>query len=230
MKKEKKSAEDLVLKIDTKTDATYTLEDSKEGFVSQTYWKLSEAEFFLEHLEEFNVSPEDEDRLEKTVNFLNTLTNETQESGYNKFAREFCYYFSAFLSAYASIRDVLKEECEAAGYDKGKVEEIIRDNSEMKLLRSLRHVVVHQKLISIFPRGDISVKQGEGGTGCFTWYFSEDIKDLKIWGGAEKQIANIPDIDNIIKNRDIISICSGCIKEIKKCVLSCEKNFSGARC
>ena len=229
MKKDVKSEEEIVLNVDTKTDATCTLEDLKERFVSQTYWKLSEAEFFLKHLERFKVITVDENTLDKTYDFLKILTDDAQESKYNRMARDFCYYFSAFLSAYASIRDVLKEEYEASGFDKGKVEEIIRENSEMKLLRSLRNVVVHQKLINVFPRAHISLKQGEKGLGDFSWYFSEDIKALKVRGAKEKQIANIPDIDDIIKNQDIITICSRCIKEIKKCVLNCEKNFSRAR-
>src|SRR5665647_1336894 len=185
MKKDVKSEEEIVLNVDTKTDATCTLEDLKERFVSQTYWKLSEAEFFLKHLERFKVSTVDENTLDKTYDFLKILTDDAQESKYNRMARDFCYYFSAFLSAYASIRDVLKEEYEASGFDKGK--------------------------------------------GDFSWYFSEDIKALKVRGAKEKQIANIPDIDDIIKNQDIITICSRCIKEIKKCVLNCEKNFSRAR-
>src|SRR5665647_2455259 len=124
MKKDVKSEEEIVLNVDTKTDATCTLEDSKERFVSQTNWKLSEAEFFLKHLERFKVSGVDENALDKTYDFLKILTDDAQKSKYNRIARDFCYCFSAFLSAYASIRDVLKEEYEASGFDKGKVEAV----------------------------------------------------------------------------------------------------------
>src|SRR5450759_560580 len=106
MKKDVKSEEEIVLNVDTKTDATCTLEDLKERFVSQTYWKLSEAEFFLKHLERFKVSTVDENTLDKTYDFLKILTDDAQESKYNRMARDFCYYFSAFLRAYASIRAV----------------------------------------------------------------------------------------------------------------------------
>jgi hypothetical protein len=227
MKKDVKSDSKIVLNVGTKTDATLTLKDSKERFASQTNWKLSEAEFFLERLEKFKVTPEDENALEKTYDFLKTLTGHAQEDENNRMARDFCYYLSAFLSAYRSIPDVMSAEYKASGFDITPVYKIIDTDSEMKLLRLLRDAVVHQKLVSLHPRAHVSMKQGEEGKGGFTWYFSEDIKDLKVRG--EKKIAKINDIDNIIKNHDIITICSGCMKEIKKCVFSCEKNFSVAR-
>lgn len=228
MKKDVRSDSKIVLNIGTKTEATLTLEDSKERFVSQTNWKLSEAEFFLEHLEKFEVTPEDENALERTFDFLKTLTSDAQEGEYNRIARDFCYYLSAFLSAYRSIPDVMSAEYKASGFDIAPVYKIIDNDSEMSLLKLLRDAVVHQKLISLHPRARVSMKQGEEGKGDFTWFFSENIKDLMVRG--VKKIAKINDIDNIIKNHDIITICSGCMKEIKKCVLSCEKNFSGARC
>jgi hypothetical protein len=223
----KNSEENIVLNIDTKTDATVISQDSKKRFMSQTNWKLSEAEFFLQRIELFKVAAEDENALKKTYDFLKILSDPTQETENNRIRKDFCYYVSAFLSAYASIPDVMNAEYKANGFDKKQVDKIIYNDSEMTLLDLLRNVVVHQKLISMHPRIHVSVKQGEEGKGDFTWCFSEDIKDLEVYG--EKKIAKINDIDTLIK-KDIITICSGCMKKIEKCVLNCEKNFSGARC
>lgn len=215
----------MVLNVGTNADATLIPEESKERFVSQTNWKLSEAEFFLERLEKFKVTPEDENALEKTYDFLKKiLADRAQESEYNRMARDFCYYVSAFLGAYGSIPDAMNAEYKASGFDKDQVDKIIDNDSEMTLLKLLRNVVVHHKLISMFPRVHVAAIQGEEARGDFTWFFSEDIKDLEFWG--VKRIAKINGIDSIIKNRDIITICSECMKKIENCVLRCEKRFS----
>jgi hypothetical protein len=224
MKKHVNSEENIALNVGTKADVTLIPEKSKERFVSQTNWKLSEAEFFLDHLKKFKVTTEDENALEKTYDFLKKLVDLTQESEYNRIARDFCYYVSAFLGAYGSMPDVMNAEYKASGFDKDWVDKIIDNDSEMMLLKLLRNVVVHQKLISMFPSVHVASIQGEEAKGDFTWFFSEDIKDLEFWG--VKRIAKINGIDSIIKNQDIITICSECMKKIENCVLKCEKRFS----
>jgi hypothetical protein len=224
MTKRVNSEENIVLNAGTKADTTLIPKESKERFVSQTSWKLSEAEFFLEYLKKFKVTAEDENALEKTYDFLKILVDSTQESEYNRIARDFCYYVSAFLGAYGSIPDVMNAEYKASGFDKDRVDKIINKDSEMTLLKSLRNVVLHQKLISMSSRVHVASIQGEETKGDFTWFFSEDIKDLEFRG--VKRIAKINGIDSIINNQDIITICSECMKKIENCVLKCEKRFS----
>jgi hypothetical protein len=144
MKKAVNSEEKIVLNAGTKADVTLIPEESNERFLRQTNWKLSEAEFFLERLEKFKVTAEDENALEKTYDFLKKiLADRAQESEYDRMARDFCYLVSAFLCAYGSIPDVMNAEYKASGFDKDQVEKIIEHDSEMTLLKLLRNVVVH---------------------------------------------------------------------------------------
>jgi hypothetical protein len=138
---------------------------------------------------------------------------------YLKTIESFYYHLSAFLCAFRSITWIMQKEFEPIeGFSKWylDIQDNLRKDGEMRLLKTARDFTLHEYIIPTCP--EASVKTSQENLICdISWYITEDIK-------KDEEMAKIPNIDDIIK-KDVVTICTDCIDKMEKIVLDCEQKF-----